>query len=838
MATNCCLIGFPIFLCTLLILFQVVINRALRGPNYSCGCACLPTNDTTGSCKKVCGLEYSTPTQAVFCAISNPIQWPAALQIPSYLYRAVDEHDNVFPGLPDASCRSWGTCPVSLLYTGRNLVLANDIASGFFLTTVPSNISDLLRTLSELVPGTIYGIPQTNYLEPAFSAGHVVYILQSSCSGISDPYYNCMETLVLWRDNSTIINKELYQGYQRGNPNNMINEISAAFDFGDTSSVKLDVTIWYNDTLRKPTLNKPPGMLRLPRSMNLVAQAYLRHLLGSSAQLPLWFVSEMPKSATALKLDFSSLLGPLFFMWVIQLLLPVSLSFCPVSTISTRSLGLKFYCKIAFCFFFILIASVSVVGYQYVFGFGLLGAFLFQFFVEDRDFSKSAVVLMELLPGFSLYRGLYELSQYSLIGLYQGTKGMQWRNMEDEQNGMRQVFAIMFIEWLMITPISFYLDRYFQSNSSPNHLRSKLKRLLEKFTGHNMRIQDRGTGADVINSDVLDEKKTVKESLASSPVSCTIICDDLRKVYWGKDGATPKYAVRGLSLAVPHGQCFGMLGPNGAGKTSSINMLIGLSRPSSGTAYIQGLDIRKDMDKIHLCMGVCPQFDLLWESLTGREHLLFYGRLKNLQEDALKNAVDNALRSVNLLDGGAADKTVDTYSGGMKRRLSVAISLIGDPKVVYMDEPSAGLDPASRNLLWNVVKKAKQGRAIILTTHSMEEAEALCDRVGIFVKGRLQCIGNCTEMKLRYGGAYVFTISTPPIQEEEVLKMVHELSPSAKRIYSLAGTQKFEISKNDVTIADAFRTVVSSKDHLKILAWGFTDTTLEDVFIKVVEQAS
>lgn len=310
------------------------------------------------------------------------------------------------------------------------------------------------------------------------------------------------------------------------------------------------------------------------------------------------------------------------------------------------------------------------------------------------------------------------------------------------------------------------------------------------------------------------------------------------KVYQGENGSREKHAVRGLSIAVPHGQCFGMLGPNGAGKTSSINMMIGLLTPTSGTAYIQGLDIRRDMDQIYLCMGVCPQFDLIWEPLTGREHLLFYGRLKNLKGKELDDAVMHALRSVNLLNGGFGDRVVGTYSGGMKRRLSVAISLMGDPKVVYMDEPSAGLDPASRNLLWNVVKKAKHGRAIILTTHSMEEAETLCDRVGIFVKGQLQCIGNSKELKSRYGGLYVFTISTPPSQEEEVLHMVHQLSSTSKRIYSLSGTQKFEISKKDVTIADVFRTIVNAKAHISIQAWGFTDTTLEDVFIKVVDEAS
>ncbi|KAI0528659.1 hypothetical protein KFK09_001201 [Dendrobium nobile] len=134
--------------------------------------------------------------------------------------------------------------------------------------------------------------------------------------------------------------------------------------------------------------------------------------------------------------------------------------------------------------------------------------------------------------------------------------------------------------------------------------------------------------------------------------------------------------------------------------------------------------------------------------LTGREHLLFYAHLKNLKGAALIQAVEESLQSVNLFHGGGSDKQVGKYSVGMKRRLSVAISLNGDPKVVYMDEPSTGLDPASRNNLWNVIKNAKKDRAIVLTTHSMEEAEVLCDRLGIFVTGSLQCIGNPKEKEM------------------------------------------------------------------------------------------
>jgi hypothetical protein len=156
------------------------------------------------------------------------------------------------------------------------------------------------------------------------------------------------------------------------------------------------------------------------------------------------------------------------------------------------------------------------------------------------------------------------------------------------------------------------------------------------------------------------------------------------------------------------------------------------------------------------------------------------------------------LRSVNLWNNGVADKQARAYSGGMKRRLSVAISFVGDPLVVYLDEPSTGLDPASRRNLWDVVKASKAGRGIVLTTHSMEEAETLCDRLGIFVDGRLVCIGNPKEITSRYGGYLVMTLTVAPGQEADARAFVARLSPNARLTYSVGGTLKFELPSDEV----------------------------------------
>ena len=173
-------------------------------------------------------------------------------------------------------------------------------------------------------------------------------------------------------------------------------------------------------------------------------------------------------------------------------------------------------------------------------------------------------------------------------------------------------------------------------------------------------------------------------------------------------------------------------------------MLTGLMSQTSGTAYVENMELGLQMTDIYKLMGVCPQHDLLWPTLTAAEHLNFYGRLKKLVGAELKAAVDEGLAAVNLLN--VANKRVGEFSGGMKRRLSVAISLMGKPKVVYMDEPSTGLDPASRKALWKVIKAAKKNTCMILTTHSMEEAGELCDRLGIFVGGKMQCVGSPREL--------------------------------------------------------------------------------------------
>ncbi|XP_065020409.1 ABC transporter A family member 8-like, partial [Musa acuminata AAA Group] len=707
---------------------------------------------------------------------------------------------------------------------------------------------------------------------------------------------NCIKNLYLWRENSSIINEELFQGYRKGNPAHKISEYVGAYDFLNTSKINFNVNLWYNSTYSN---RGKPRLLRVPRTLNMVSNAFLRQFKSSKSRILLSYVKEMPKAGTRIALDLSELLGPLLYSWVVQLLLPVflislvhdkqhmirimmkvhglgdgpywvitychflSISFLYMLWLATFGsiIGLDIFRLNNYCIQFLFyglyinlqivlaflagigfsdVHSAAVVGYIYVFGSGLLGSFLFQFYIEHLDFSRKTLFIMELIPGFSLYRGLYELSQFALGGHYQGTYGMQWKDLSEHDNGIKEVLVIMALEWLILLYVSYYLDQLALARNGACRYSSIFTRNFKNRSIQPtvpIKIPSSTITVDQENSDIFEEVCKVENLLKKSTGGHPIILSNLEKVYTGKDGNPNKQAVHSLSLAVAKGECLGMLGPNGSGKTTVINMVTGLLLPTSGRVFLSNKDISSSMDNIHAKIGICPQKDLLWDSLSGREHLMFYGRLRNLKGLELQQAVDNSLRSLDLYEGNVGDHLAGTYSGGMKRRLSVAISLIGDTQVVLLDEPTTGLDPDSRNYLWHAIKLAKRDRAIILTTHLMDEAEFLCDRLAIIVNGRLRCVGSSSELKTRYGGSYQLTISADPINKDIIEDMVTSLCSDAMKIYDVIGTQRFRLPKQVVRVQEIFKAIEVLKRQVAIHAFEVTGTSMEDVFSNVVNHA-
>uniref|UniRef100_A0A7S1CQA7 ABC transporter domain-containing protein n=1 Tax=Bicosoecida sp. CB-2014 TaxID=1486930 RepID=A0A7S1CQA7_9STRA len=274
----------------------------------------------------------------------------------------------------------------------------------------------------------------------------------------------------------------------------------------------------------------------------------------------------------------------------------------------------------------------------------------------------------------------------------------------------------------------------------------------------------------VEDEDVARERQRVASGRANDDL---IVLKNLRKVYGGR-----KAAVRGLSFGIPSGQVFGFLGINGAGKTSTLGILSGKLLPTSGSATLAGLDILTQQVEVRRLLGYCPQFDALLDLLTVREHLELFAHIKGVPEDEVADVVSDKIADMQLSQ--FANKCAGTLSGGNKRKLSVAIAMIGDPPLLFLDEPSTGMDPVARRFMWNLIASVAAERervSIVLTTHSMEECEALCSRVGIMVGGRLRCLGSVQHLKQRFGKGYLAEIRLEDPDEDVVKDILHRIEP-------------------------------------------------------------
>jgi ABC-2 type transport system ATP-binding protein len=214
-------------------------------------------------------------------------------------------------------------------------------------------------------------------------------------------------------------------------------------------------------------------------------------------------------------------------------------------------------------------------------------------------------------------------------------------------------------------------------------------------------------------------------------------------------------AVDGVSFAVERGEVFGLLGPNGAGKTTTISMLTGVLQPTSGTARIGGHDIRTDMAAAKKLNGLVPQDLALYPTLSARANLSFFGQIYGLSGSALRERVDDVLRIVSLTE--RADETIETYSGGMKRRINIAAGLVHQPELLFLDEPTVGVDPQSRNAIFDSVQQLNRSRgmSIIYTSHYMEEVELLCDRAAIIDQGKIIAMDTIKNLVGLLGGGMI-----------------------------------------------------------------------------------
>jgi ABC-2 type transport system ATP-binding protein len=236
-------------------------------------------------------------------------------------------------------------------------------------------------------------------------------------------------------------------------------------------------------------------------------------------------------------------------------------------------------------------------------------------------------------------------------------------------------------------------------------------------------------------------------------------------------------AVKGISFSVEEGEVFGLLGPNGAGKTQTISMLTGVIPPTSGTARIGGYDIRKEPGQVKKINGLVPQDLALYPTLSARANLNFFGRIYGLHGRELKERVEDVLRVVALTE--RAEQVVDKFSGGMKRRVNIAAGLVHQPRLLFLDEPTVGVDPQSRNHIFESVQRLnrERGMSVVYTSHYMEEVEELCNRAAIVDEGRIIAMDTIKNLIATLGGGVVYVGVTN--MDESTLKELSAL-PAVK----------------------------------------------------------
>ena len=315
-----------------------------------------------------------------------------------------------------------------------------------------------------------------------------------------------------------------------------------------------------------------------------------------------------------------------------------------------------------------------------------------------------------------------------------------------------------------------------------------------------------------------------------------IAIDKLVKIY-ERQGAPPVTATNDIGFGVRKGEIFTLLGPNGAGKSTCLNMMTGSIAPTSGEIFVLDKNITTQFELVKSKIGFCPQFDALVGYMNSYETLTMFGRIKGIPESDLPPLVETLIECIGLKPH--AHKMCMQYSGGNRRKLSVAIALMGNPELVFLDEPSTGMDPKSLTDVYSCVwmwTRGGKNRSIILTTHSMEEADSLSDRIGILVNGKLAVLGTSQELKSSFGMNYTFesTLEAGEDLHDRVLALTELIKENVDGVIddgSFDGRVRLELPQDKLDLAKLFSELEEKRDTFKIKDYTVSQTTLEQVFI-------
>lgn len=477
-------------------------------------------------------------------------------------------------------------------------------------------------------------------------------------------------------------------------------------------------------------------------------------------------------------------------------------------------------------------SQVAIAGINFVIGFCLLVAsFIMSTIASTKAGNNAAKPFYRLLPPYALGEGLINLASRPLIQVIDGS----------QKDALGYDIVGRDLLYLGCEAAAYYMINMMIELRLIQRSWIVCKRLIYKKQYNNNYDNDETDDIDIVaernrvESELNNNNNSSSSTLDNNNTTDLVLIHHLRKQFPDIKlcGKPAKVAVNNLSLGIPSRECFGFLGTNGAGKSTTMNILSGDINPTSGIALIDNYDCITQREAIREQMGYCPQTDCLLDLMTAYEHLYMYARLRGLTKQQAHDRAELLVEQTGLTQ--YRNTVSHTYSGGNKRKLCLSISIIGEPKLVLLDEPSSGMDPLARRFMWELIHELSQYMSVVLTTHSMEEAEALCSRIGIMVNGNLSALGSVQHLKSRYGNGYILEIHVAQNNLDNVLHNVQTTFNGSVLTEQHFGHLKFQLPNISSSLSNIFQWMESQKQQYDIRDYAVSQTSLEQIFVQIAQ---
>uniref|UniRef100_A0A8B9RD10 Cholesterol transporter ABCA5 n=1 Tax=Astyanax mexicanus TaxID=7994 RepID=A0A8B9RD10_ASTMX len=468
----------------------------------------------------------------------------------------------------------------------------------------------------------------------------------------------------------------------------------------------------------------------------------------------------------------------------------------------------------------------STMGSMLTLVFGCLSLFT----VLMRDFPQSAVWLLCLLSPSAFSIGIAQVVYLEAQG-----DGAVFSTLANGPHALYVPLLMLFLDCILYLLLAIYLDQVMPGEFGmrrsviyflkPSYWSTRSKRYVEVSSVYEVEVN--GTPMADESVEPVSPEFRGKEAIR--------ICN-IRKTYKEKDSTVE--ALRGLTFDIYEGQITALLGHSGAGKSTLMNILCGICPPTEGSATIYGSPVAEIADGAEMkqLVGICPQFNIIFDVLTVEEHLRIFAAIKGILPSEIDSEVRKVLKDLDLEK--IMDAQAKNLSGGQKRKLSVGIAILGDPKILLLDEPTAGMDPVSRHQVWTLLKNRRAGRVTVLSTHYMDEADILADRKAVISQGQLKCVGSSLYLKTKCGVGYHLRMSVTEVCEVDSLaSLVKQHVPKAQLSRQQEAELTFTLPFESMETFPGLFAELDCRPDLGIINYGVSMTTLEDVFLRLEAEA-